>query len=339
MILVPSYNQLKFSPNASWNPNAITFADSTIVGLAPRGIYIDTNNTIYVADRTNNRIQIWLNGSTIPTKTISGNLSTPSLVFVTSTGDIYISDNNMNPKVEQWSLDANRSTAVMYTNLSCHGIFVDTSNTIYCSMMSLHQVVKRWLNDNSTTWSTVAGTGIAGNAANMLNSPRRIFVDTNLDLYVADFENHRIQLFRLGQSNGITVAGNGSGNFTITLNYPTAVILDADKYLFIADGWNNRIVGSGPYGFRCIVGCSLLNGSTPDRLSSPASLSFDSYGNLYVLDLNNNRLQKFLMKQNASSKCTKHILNRLSALYYSNAVTDFHLEKSRCISTNTSRFH
>ena len=45
-----------------------------------------------------------------------------------------------------------------------------------------------------------------------------IFVDINLDLYVADYYNHRIQLFRLGELNGITVAGNTSLNTTITLS-------------------------------------------------------------------------------------------------------------------------
>ena len=35
---------------------------------------------------------------------------------------------------------------------------------------------------------------------------------------VADWGNHRIQLFRQGQQNAITVAGNSSLNQTITLN-------------------------------------------------------------------------------------------------------------------------
>ena len=37
--------------------------------------------------------------------------------------------------------------------------------------------------------------------------PRGIFVDTNLDLYVADRYNHRVQLFRSGQLDAVTVAG------------------------------------------------------------------------------------------------------------------------------------
>ena len=77
----------------------------------------------------------------------------------------------------------------------------------------------------------------------------------NFDLYIADYLNHRVQLWRSGESNGITVAGNGSPNPTIDLDHPTAVVLDAGKYLFIVDSANDRIVGSGLNGFRCLVGC------------------------------------------------------------------------------------
>ncbi|CAF4342654.1 unnamed protein product, partial [Adineta steineri] len=46
---------------------------------------------------------------------------------------------------------------------------------------------------------------------------------------------------------------------------------------FIADYFNNRIVGSGPNGFRCLVGCSTVAGSASNQLYYPSSLSFDSY--------------------------------------------------------------
>ena len=287
-------------------------ANSSTIGLNPRSIFIDINNTIYVVAETNNQIQIWFSDSIVPTNTISGSLLTPCFVFVTITGDMYVS--NSNTRIDEWSLNTNMSTGVIYTNSTCTGLFVDTSNTIYCSMRWRHEVVKKWLNDNSTTWTIVGGNGTAGNSSNMLQDPLRIFVDTKFDLYVADSGNNRIQLFRQGRSDGITVAGNGSSNFTIELNFPKAVILDADKYLFIADGTNNRIIGSGPYGFRCIAGCSRVNGATSSQLSGPASLSFDSYGNLYVLDFDNHRLQKFSLTGNTSGKCNERSLLRLFIL-------------------------
>ncbi|CAF1690473.1 unnamed protein product, partial [Adineta ricciae] len=64
-----SYNQPMFCSNASWDPNAITFSYN--VSIPSTGMFIDTNNTIYIADGINGRIQIWLTGSTNPTKILS----------------------------------------------------------------------------------------------------------------------------------------------------------------------------------------------------------------------------------------------------------------------------
>jgi hypothetical protein len=123
----------------------------------------------------------------------------------------------------------------------------------------------------------------------------------NFDLYVADCYNNRIQLFQSGEFNGKTVAGNKSSNPTISLSNPTGIVLDAYKYLFIVDSWNCRIVGSGPNGFRCLIGCDGW-GSQSNPLSYPWSLSFDRYGNMFVTDRNNNRIQKYLFNESSCSK-------------------------------------
>ena len=296
--LVVSYNQPKFDAYASWSANAITFANIGLVGGNPFGIYITTNNTIYVADRANGRIQIWSNDSINPTRTISGGLSFPMSLFVTADGEIYVDNGASNGRVDKWTLNANTSVPVMYVSGACFGLFVDISNTLYRSMANSHQVVTKSLSSNSNTTTIIAGTGCIGSSSNMLYYPHGIFVDINLDLYVADSDNNRIQLFRPGQLNAITVAGNESLNTTITLNYPTGIVLDADKYLFIVDRNNHRIVGSGPNGFRCLFGC-FGAGPASNQLLYPWSLSFDSHGNMFVTDNRNSRIQKFILSTNS----------------------------------------
>jgi hypothetical protein len=168
-----------------------------------------------------------------------------------------------------------------------------------------HRVVKRSLNNTAMTSVIVAGTGIHGSASNELSGPRGIFVDVNLDLYVTDCNNDRIQLFQSEESNGITVAGSASPYPTITLDCPSGISLDASKYLFIVDLGYHRIVGSGPNGFRCLVGCYGL-GSQSNQLWYPFSLSFDRFGNMFVTDQANNRIQQFLLMENSFGKVMKN---------------------------------
>jgi hypothetical protein len=221
---------------------------------------------------------------------------------VTNNGDIYFSNSYSSYQVDKWTLNANTSVLIMYVSYPCYGLFVDISNTLYCSMTDVHQVFKIWLGDTTTTLTTVAGTGAYGSASNTLWNPYGIFVDTNFDLYVADWGNSRIQLFQSGQLSGVTLAGATSSTTTITLSLPTGIVLDADKYLFIVDAWNSRIVGSGPTGFRCVAGCSGSGGSASNQLLYPWSLSFDSYGNMFVADRSNSRIQKFILSTNSCGK-------------------------------------
>ncbi len=299
-LLAISYNRPQFCSNASWNLSAITFATSTIVGTNPWGVFVNTNNTVYVANRQNGLVHVWLEGSNSPTGNISGNLSIPYNLFVTDNYDVYVDNGEANYVVDKWSSNSTNSVAAMYMCGGCYGLFIDINNNLYCSMQYTHKVISKSLNSRLNVWSIVAGTGSAGSASNMLNGPRGIYVDTNLNLYVADYNNARIQKFSFGQLNATTVAGATAAG-TISLWGPTGVVLDANGYLFISDTWNHRIVGSGPYGFQCIVACSGA-GSSSTGLYFPAHLSFDSYGNLYVADWGNSRIQKFLLANNSCGK-------------------------------------
>ena len=298
--LVVSYNRPKFDHCSSWNPNGVTFADENSTGINPFAIFVDIKNTVYVTAHGLDVIQIWVKGNSIPTNNISYEPFDPHSLFVTINEDIYI-DNGLNRRIEKCSMNTTNCTVVMYVQKSCYGIFVDPNDNIYCSMMSSHQVIKKAADNDLNTSASVAGNGTQGFAANMLNHPSGIFVNNNLDLYVADTVNNRIQQFVSGQLNGTTVAGREAGG-TIELNQPHGVLLDAEGFLFILDNGNNRIVGSGPNGFRCLVGCYGM-GSGSSQLNYPTTISFDSYGNMFVADWRNSRIQKFLLTSNSCGKC------------------------------------
>ena len=296
-----SYNQTKFCPDASWNANASTLASSNVVGSSPYGIFINGLNMIYVTSPNNNSIFFWSQESLSPTQMIASSSSQSYSIFATINGDVYIDNGYLYGQVNKWSYQSNSREIVMNTNGICYGLFVDNNNTLHCSLGDFHQVIKVSLNSNSTTPTISIGNGSAGSASNMLHSPRGIYVDLNLNLYVADCGNNRVQFFRSGQSNGTTVAVNGvTGLFT--LNCPTDIILDSDQYLFIVDNNNHRIIGSGSNGFRCIVGCLGSNVSSSFKLWYPQSMAFDSDGNIFITDTGNSRIQKFSLQNNFCGK-------------------------------------
>ena len=260
------------------------------MGTESYGIFVNSNNSIYIPNRQTGQIHIWLNENHLnPTKTIEGNLSDPFSLFVTTNGDIYVDNGQYNGRVDKWIVENETWISVMNITSYCFGLFVDIYENLYCSMYDNHRVDKKWSNGTTTI---VAGTGVEGSKSNTLSHPWGIFVDINLDLYVADCDNHRIQLFRLNQRKGITVAGKQSSKLTIALLCPTGIVLDGDQHLFIVD-LNNQIIGSDENGFRCIFGCS-DEGSTNNKLSNPYTMSFDSYGNIYVIDSGKNRIQKIM---------------------------------------------
>ena len=306
-ILDPSYNTPKIPTGITWDSDGITFADNNTIGTSPWGIYIDKNNTIYVPSNQYGRVHIWFADGHNMTRNISRSSSATSAIFVSSNGDIYVSSQySSSYYIDKLTIDGNNSTLVATSVRLCYGLFVDLNDALYCSMSSYHQVVKKPLDSTSNAWTSVAGVaGSYSSTSTYLYNPYGIFVDTNFDLYVADRNNNRIQLFNLGITTGVTVVGSAAPE-TITLYYPTGISLDADKYLYIVDQSNHRIVGSGPNGFRCLVGCS-GSGSVLKSLLSPSSMAFDSHGNIYVTDRNNHRIQKFVPANNTRSK----FLNRI----------------------------
>ena len=290
-----SYNQLKICPNASWNANATTFANNNTIGNWPYVLFIDTNNTIFTVRDKDGRILIWRNASVTLTTTISTNRSYSYSMFITDNEEIFLSGDYPYSRVDRWKSNGTRISSLMSGCSSCSGLFIDLIGNLYCSQWS-NQVVRQPLESLSDELTIVAGTGCWGSAANMLSAPRGIFVTTTLDLYVADCGNDRVQLFREGQRNATTVAGNGSTG-TIALHCPTGIVLDDNGYLFIVDSSNHRIVGQRPDGFRCLVGCS-GQGSASNQLYSPQTMSFDQDGNIFVMDYGNCRIQKFRLTRN-----------------------------------------
>jgi hypothetical protein len=131
--------------------------------------------------------------------------------------------------------------------------------------------------------------GTEGTGNGQFNYPHSVAVDGSGNVYVADYNNDRIQKFT---STGVYVTkwgspGLGEGQF----NHPTSVAVDQLGYVYVADMGNNHIqkfTSTGVY-----VTQWGTEGSGNGQFNYPYSVAVDGSGNVYVADYNNDRIQKF----------------------------------------------
>jgi len=144
---------------------------------------------------------------------------------------------------------------------------------------------------------TVAGGNGKGNASNQLSMPRAIYVDKNENIYIADDDNNRIQLWYKGAKNGITVAGgNGKGKALDQIGACHGVFVhEKTKTLYVSDFYNDRVVKwtEGSHEGVIVAGTGTGGGKNANQLLMPRGIFVDQCETVYVADMWNNRVQKW----------------------------------------------
>lgn len=153
-----------------------------------------------------------------------------------------------------------------------------------------HRILLRDMKKNISK-IILGNSSIFGSDSIHLYNPSGITLDEKTNtLYIADRSNNRIQKYDIdGSQTSITVAGWGQ------LNNPYDIQLDPfGLNMFIADTLNHRILlwlNNDSQG-RIIAGNSSA-GNNDYQLNFPTQIRFDSNYNLYVVDTNNCRIQRF----------------------------------------------
>ena len=243
---------------------------------SPFGLGFDTGGTLYVADRDNHMIRkITAAGvvTTLAGSTTSGSLdgtgasarfNLPAGIAVDANGDVYVADRDNN----------------MIRKITPAGVVTTVAG--------------------STTSGNLDGTG----AAARFNLPWGIVVDGSGDLFVADQSNHQIRkITPAGVVTTFAGAGPAGSGFVdgvgtaAKFNQPSGLAIDADGNLYVGDQTNHSIRKITPAG---TVTTLAGNGAAGDldgtgaaaRFRNPIGLAVDGAGNVYVADMQNNKIRK-----------------------------------------------
>src|ERR1700722_5172376 len=170
-----------------------------------------------------------------------------------------------------------------------YGLAADLAGNVYFADLGNNRV-RRIAPDGSIT--TVAGTGVKGSlgdgglAANaQLMTPRNVAVDAAGNLYISEFEGHRIRRItadgKIGTIAGVGVAGfRGDGGFAVNaqIAYPCGLTVDRFGNLYFADSQNQRIRKILPGGAISTV----LGGSPALPLLTPVAVAVEAARPIYA---------------------------------------------------------
>jgi len=161
-------------------------------------------------------------------------------------------------------------------------ILVRDGNLVICDTWS-HRVLL-YKPDTATPEVLAGVANSAGCTADKMFFPSGIAFDGQGRLYVTDTNNHRVQCFAPGQTDGTTVAGSSEGVAGAglgELNMPTGICIDArDGSILVADRMNGRVMRFPAGGARqgeVVVGAD-------QQLERPWGVCQDSAGAIYVSD-------------------------------------------------------
>ena len=153
---------------------------------------------------------------------------------------------------------------------------------------------------NAINGTVVFGGQGAGLNRTQLYLPVGIYLDyVSNSLIIANYAVNNVVRWIRSEHEWILMAGNINavgGSTSTTLRAVTDMILDPMGNMYVADRNNHRIqfFMSGEYVGKTIAGVTGVSGINASLFNNPWCVKLDNQLNLYVVDSDNRRIQKFL---------------------------------------------
>ena len=262
-------------------------------------------------------------GSFVSTSSYTGTIE----VCVDDFATVYFNGQLIQPvdsfRYESWYPSSTPQQVNVGVITGTNNIVVIVRNTQGCAgiLLSIKSNTGNYVYSTDGTWTylqkssiitTIAGTGTAGNSGDggsailaQLHGPNGLARDLSGNLYISDYRNNKIRLLSaagiISTFAGTGVAGsNGDGGLAINaqLNLPVRMNVDTSGNVYIPDS-NQKIRMVNRAGIiTTFAGTGQQGGSGDDGLAinsqfnNPSGIDFDKYGNVYIVDVGNNKIRK-----------------------------------------------
>ncbi|CAI5690155.1 unnamed protein product [Oreochromis niloticus] len=260
----------------------------------PWGICVDKEGYVVVADRSNNRIQIFKPCGAFHHKFGSlgsrpGQFDRPAGVACDSQRRIVVADKD-NHRVQVFTFEGQfllkfgeKGTKNGQFNYPWD-VAVNSEGKILVSDTRNHRV-QLFAPDGSF----LNKYGFEGALWKHFDSPRGVAFNHEDHLVVTDFNNHRLLVIRPDCQSARFLGSEGTGNGQFLR--PQGVAVDQENRIIVADSRNHRIQIFEPNGnFLCKFGSQ---GSSFGQMDRPSGVAVSPDGAIVVVDFGNNRILKF----------------------------------------------
>ncbi|XP_041740156.1 E3 ubiquitin-protein ligase TRIM71-like [Coregonus clupeaformis] len=260
----------------------------------PWGISVDKEGYVVVADRSNNRVQIFKPCGAFHHKFGSlgsrpGQFDRPAGVACDSQRRIIVTDKD-NHRVQVFTFDGQfmlkfgeKGTKNGQFNYPWD-VAVNSAGKILVSDTRNHRIQLF-----GPDGSFINKYGFEGALWKHFDSPRGVAFNHEDHLVVTDFNNHRLLVIRPDCQSARFLGSEGTGNGKFLR--PQGIAVDQENRIIVADSRNHRVQVFEPNGnFLCKFG---THGSGFGQMDRPSGVAVTPDGVIVVVDFGNNRILKF----------------------------------------------
>ncbi|MHB1404841.1 MAG: beta-propeller domain-containing protein [Desulfitobacteriaceae bacterium] len=279
-----------------------TRGDSGTQFSYPRGVNVETNGDVYIADTYNHKIKKYNSSHVYQWSTDIGVVRLepvfPNQVLPLGDGVHFIVTDTGNSQLIKYHGYSTYASVELHigTDRKADKVFsesvgaaVDSAGNVYISDTFNHRIQKFDSNGNLLAkWGGNSGGGgpdAYGIYYWQFTTPKQVWYDKKFDdIYIADTGNNRIQVF---SPDGTWLMNFGYYDLLL----PMGVCTTSDGNIYAADTGHNRIVKYNALGYYMYSFGS--EGMGDGQFRQPSYIAADSLDNIYVVDRVNNRVQKF----------------------------------------------